>query len=242
MHITVVGIGPGSEELMAPAGLAAIRESAVIVGYTRYIELIEPLLAGKEVLSTGMTREVDRCRMALDAALSGKRVALVSSGDPGVYGMAGLMLEVAESHPEVTVRVIPGITAACAAAAVLGAPLTHDFAVISLSDRLTPWELIEKRLRLAAEADLVICLYNPRSNLRADHLDRAVEQLLTVLPPERPAGFVRNAGREGERGSLSTLAQLPGEDIDMFTTIIIGNSRTRTLNGKLVTPRGYRGL
>ena len=163
MKIYVVGIGPGSSEYMTPQARAAIEDSDVVVGYTLYVDLVSDLTSGKEVKSTAMKQEVDRCRMALDSALEGKNVAFVCSGDAGVYGMAGIMAEVAKEHPEVEIVTIPGITAACSGAAVLGAPLIHDFAVISLSDLLTPWEKIEKRLRMAAEADFVVCLYNPKS-------------------------------------------------------------------------------
>ena len=242
MKIRVTGLGPGRGACLTPQALEAIQESEVIVGYTRYVELIRHLCQGKEIVTTGMTREVERCRLALKAALAGKNVAFVCSGDPGVYGMAGVMLEVAEGSSEVDIEVIPGVTAACSSAAILGAPLTHDFAVISLSDRLTPWETIVKRLVLAAEADLVICLYNPRSNTRADHLDRAIERLLTVLPKDRLCGFVNNAGREGESSEICALADLSAKKIDMFTTIIIGNSLTKVINDRMVTPRGYRGL
>lgn len=242
MKITVTGIGPGGEEFMTPQAVQAIKDSDVVVGYTVYVDLVRHLCAGKEILSTGMTRETDRCRMALDAALAGKKVAFVCSGDAGVYGMAGIMMEIAEAHPEVQIDVAPGITAACFCAAILGAPLIHDFAVVSLSDLLTPWEKIEKRLRLAAEADFVICIYNPRSKKRRDHLDRAVEYMLASKPADTPAGIVKNAGREGEESLICTLAELPAQDVDMFSTIIVGNSQTKIVNGKMVTPRGYRGL
>ena len=242
MEITVVGIGPGALEQMTPEAREAVLHSDVVVGYTVYVDLVRPLCEGKTVLSTGMTREVERCRMALAAALSGNRVAFVCSGDAGIYGMAGIMCEVAEPHPEVSIRVLPGITAACFSAALLGAPLTHDFAVISLSDLLTPWEIIVKRLRLAAEADFVICLYNPRSKKRQHHLDEAIACIQEHRLATTPAGYVKNAGREGEEARCCTLAEIPSCPVDMFTTIIIGNSQTRMVNGRLVTPRGYRNL
>ncbi len=242
MSITVVGIGPGRESAMTPDALEAVRSAQVVVGYNVYVDLVRHLCEGKEVLSTGMMKEVERCRLALDAALAGKTVAFVCSGDPGVYGMAGIMMEVAESHPDVDIRVVPGVTSACASAALLGAPLIHDFAVISLSDLLTPWEKIEKRLRLAAEADFVICLYNPRSKKRHDYLEKAVAWILEHRTPDTPAGYVKNAGRDGEEAHLCTLGNFPFAEIDMFTTVIVGNSQTRTINGRMVTPRGYRGL
>ena len=242
MEIIVVGIGPGSADQMTPQAREAVLRSDVVVGYTVYVDLIRPLCEGKRVLSTGMTHEVERCRMALEAARAGERVALVCSGDAGIYGMAGIMCEVAEPHPEIGVRVVPGVTAASFSAALLGAPLGHDFAVISLSDLLTPWELILKRLRLAAEADLVICLYNPRSKKRQRQLDEAVACIMEHRPGATPAGYVKNAGRAGEEAGCCTLADLPACPVDMVTTIIIGNSQTRQVNGRLVTPRGYRNL
>lgn len=227
---------------MTPDAAEAIKESEVVVGYDVYVDLVRHLCVGKEVLSTGMKKEVERCRMALDAALGGKKVAFVCSGDPGVYGMAGIMMEVAAEHPELRIDVVPGVTSACFSAALLGAPLIHDFAVISLSDLLTPWEKIEKRTRLAAEADFVICLYNPRSKKRRDYLDKAVKFILEQRAPSTPAGFVKNAGRDGEEAHICTLGELPSQDIDMFTTVIIGNSQTKVVNGRMVTPRGYGGL
>ena len=211
----------------------------LIVGYTAYIELVKPDFPEKEVLSTGMRREVDRCRAAVEAALTGRDVAVVCSGDSGVYGMAGLIYEVAQEYDPIEIEVVPGITAACGGAAVLGAPLTHDFAVISLSDLLTPWEKIEKRLSAAAQADFVICLYNPSSRNRPDYLQRACDILLRDKDPNTVCGTVRNIGREGEEGKLLTLAQLRDTQVDMFTTVFIGNSQTKVLGGKMVTPRGY---
>ena len=242
MKIIVTGIGPGHEAGMTPEALAALEECDVLVGYHVYTDLVRHLCPDKEVMTTGMTKETDRCRMALEAALQGKTVAFVCSGDAGVYGMAGIMMEVAAEHPEVEITVVPGVTAACFAAALLGAPLIHDFAVISLSDLLTPWEKIEKRLRLSAEADFVICLYNPRSKKRHDYLHKAVDYVLEHRLKDTPCGFVKNAGREGEEKQYCTLGELAEQDIDMFTTIIIGNSQTKMVNGRMVTPRGYRGL
>ncbi|WP_209341268.1 precorrin-3B C(17)-methyltransferase [Flavonifractor sp. AGMB03687] len=239
MKVTVIGLGPGGGADLTGRARAALEACDLIVGYTAYIELVKPDFPEKEVLSTGMRREVDRCRAAVEAALTGKDVAVVCSGDSGVYGMAGLIYEVAQEYDPIEIEVIPGITAACGGAAVLGAPLTHDFAVISLSDLLTPWEKIEKRLTAAAQADFVICLYNPSSRNRPDYLQRACDILLRDKDPETVCGTVRNIGREGEEGKLLTLAQLRDTQVDMFTTVFIGNSQTKVLGGKMVTPRGY---
>ncbi len=239
MKVTVIGLGPGGGADLTGRARAALEACDLIVGYTAYIELVKPDFPEKEVLSTGMRREVDRCRAAVEAALTGKDVAVVCSGDSGVYGMAGLIYEVAQEYDPIEIEVIPGITAACGGAAVLGAPLTHDFAVISLSDLLTPWEKIEKRLTAAAQADFVICLYNPSSRNRPDYLQRACDILLRDKEPDTVCGTVRNIGREGEEGKLLTLAQLRDTQVDMFTTVFIGNSQTKVLGGKMVTPRGY---
>ena len=240
--IYVVGLGPGDEKYMTQAARAALMESEIIVGYDLYVELIKALIKGKTVLSTPMKQEVARCRMALEHALEGRTVAMVCSGDAGVYGMAGIVMEVASEHPEVDIEVVSGITAAVSSAAVLGAPLIHDFAIISLSDLLTPWEKIEKRLRLAAEADFVICLYNPSSMKRKDYLRKACDIILEHQSPMTECGYVRNIGRDGESAVLCRLEDLREASVDMFTTVIIGNSQTKQLNGRLVTPRGYRGL
>ena len=237
--VTVIGLGPGGGADLTGRARDALEGCDLIVGYTAYIELVKPDFPEKEVLSTGMRREVDRCRAAVEAALTGKDVAVVCSGDSGVYGMAGLIYEVAQEYDPIEIEVVPGITAACGGAAVLGAPLTHDFAVISLSDLLTPWEKIEKRLSAAAQADFVICLYNPSSRNRPDYLQRACDILLRDKDPETVCGTVRNIGREGEEGKLLTLAQLRDTQVDMFTTVFIGNSQTKVLGGKMVTPRGY---
>lgn len=237
--VTVIGLGPGGGADLTGRARAALEGCDLIVGYTAYIELVKPDFPEKEVLSTGMRREVDRCRAAVEAALTGKDVAVVCSGDSGVYGMAGLIYEVAQEYDPIEIEVVPGITAACGGAAVLGAPLTHDFAVISLSDLLTPWEKIEKRLTAAAQADFVICLYNPSSRNRPDYLQRACDILLRDKDPNTVCGTVRNIGREGEEGKLLTLAQLRDTQVDMFTTVFIGNSQTKVLGGKMVTPRGY---
>ncbi len=243
MKIYVVGIGPGGRAYMTPQARDAIEESDVIVGYTLYVDLVKELTAGKEVKSTAMKQEVDRCRMALASAMEGKTVAFVCSGDAGVYGMAGVMAEVAEEYPEVEIITVPGITAACSGAAVLGAPLIHDFAVISLSDLLTPWEKIEKRLKAAAEADFVVCLYNPKSRKRRDYIDRAARIMSCGKSWDTPCGYVKNIGRDGETAVVCTMKDLlDNDDIDMFTTVFVGNSMTRVINGRLVTPRGYKNV
>lgn len=238
--LTVIGLGPGAGLDLTLRAREAIESSDLIVGYTAYIALIRDAFPHKEMASTGMKKEVDRCRLAVEAAVSGKTTAVVCSGDSGIYGMAGLIYEVAQDYPPIDIEVVPGITAACGGAAVLGAPLTHDFAVISLSDLLTPWEKIERRLRAAAESDFVICLYNPRSRSRADVLRRACDILLAAKGGDTPCGYVKNIGREGQTSVVLSLSQLRDcEDVDMFTTVFIGNEQTKLLNGKLVTPRGY---
>ena len=181
--------------------------------------------------------------MALEAALENKTVAFVCSGDAGVYGMAGIMIQVAKEHPEVDIEIVPGITAACSGAALLGAPLIHDFSIISLSDLLTPWDLIMKRVKLAAEADMSIVLYNPKSKKRKDYIDKAVDAILEFRSPDTPSGYVKMIGREGEITKICKLTDLKNNDeIDMFTTVFIGNSTTEIINGKIVTPRGYKNV
>ncbi len=235
----VVGLGPGARAGMTFAAAAALDEADVLCGYKTYIELVRGAYPDKPVLRTPMTREEERCRMALEAAAGGQTVAVVCSGDAGVYGMAGLIYELAQQYPPVDIEVVPGVTAAQSGAAVLGAPLMHDFAVVSLSDLLTPWQAIERRLTAAAEADFVLCLYNPASHGRPGHLAKACACVLRVRAPETVCGWVRSIGRAGEESGLLTLDALQGFAADMFTTVFIGNSRTRELGGKMVTPRGY---
>ncbi len=237
----VIGIGPGAEDQMTRKALDILRDVDVIAGYGVYVELVKPLFPDKEYLVTPMRKEVDRCRMAIDAAKEGRTVAMISSGDAGVYGMAGLCLELA-ADTDVEVEVVPGVTAALSGGAVLGAPLTHDFAVISLSDLLTPWDKIEKRLELAGEADLSIALYNPSSHRRSDYLQKACDILMRHVKPETVCGVVRNIGREGESYQVMTLKELRDYKADMFTTVFIGNSQTMEINGRMVTPRGYRNV
>jgi precorrin-3B C17-methyltransferase len=220
-----------------------IEEAEIVVGYKTYIELIRPLLEGKEVLSSGMTKEVDRSRTAIDRALAGNRVVVVSSGDPGVYGMAGIVLELLEKEGltgQIDVEVVPGITSATAAAASLGAPLMHDFAVISLSDLLTPWEVIEKRLELAAAGDFVTVLYNPVSKKRTEQIKIAREIFLKHKSGSTPVGIVRNAKRAGEEVVISDLENFLSHPIDMFSVVIIGNRQTYRSDFFMLTPRGYR--
>lgn len=240
MKIYIVGIGPGFMDYMIPKAKEAIVKSNVIVGYTTYIELISELIKDKEVLSTGMKGEVDRCRLALDEADKGNTVAVISSGDAGIYGMASLVYELSKDYSGIDIEVIPGITAATSAASILGSPLTNDFAVISLSDLLTPWEIIEKRLNSASAGDFVVCLYNPQSKKRADYLKKACEISLKYKSSDTLCGYVKNAMRENEELKICTLEELKNESVDMFTTVIIGNKATININGKLVTTRGYK--
>ena len=240
--LTVVGMGPGEYESMTLRAVKALNTCDVIVGYTVYVDLAKPYFPDKEFLTTPMKREIERCEMAFAEAEKGRSVVMICSGDAGIYGMAGPILELGEKHPEVEIEVIPGITAALSGGAVLGAPLMHDFAVISLSDLLTPMEVIEKRLRAAAEADFIICLYNPSSRKRHDYLERACRILLEYKSGETACGYVQNIGREGEAVQLLTLAELEKTSVDMFTTVFIGNKETQMLNGCLVTPRGYRDV
>ena len=236
----VVGLGPGSFEDMTLRAHRALEEAEVIIGYHVYVDLVRGHYPGKEFLTTPMTREAERCRMALDEAKKGRKTALVCSGDSGIYGMAGLVLELRGEDPEPEVIMIPGLTAACSGGALLGAPLTHDFCVVSLSDRLTEWGLIERRLSAAADADLTLVLYNPASRGRPEHLKKACEILMKTLPGTRPCGIARNIGRAGESREYMTLAELADYPADMFCTVFIGNSQTRMTAGRMVTPRGYR--
>ena len=241
MKLYIVGLGPGAQNDMTGRARAALEECDLIAGYTVYVDLVRDMYPDKEVLTTPMRKEVDRCRAAIEAAASGRTVAMVCSGDPGVYGMAGLCYELAVEYPPIDIEVVPGISAANGGAAVLGAPLMHDYAIISLSDLLTPWEAIEARLDAAARSDFVMCLYNPSSHKRPDYLQRACDILLRSKSPETVCGFVRNIGRIGEEAHVTTLGELRDTKVDMFTTVFIGNSRTREIDGMMVTPRGYLG-
>lgn len=237
--LSIVGIGPGGREGMTREAALALQESDCIVGYHVYTQLVQEEYPDKEYYTTPMTKEVDRCRQALAFAAEGRTISLVCSGDAGVYGMSGLVYQLQEEYPDVEIQVVAGVTAALAGAAVLGAPLIHDFALISLSDLLTPWEKIEKRLLLAAEADFVIVLYNPSSKKRHDYLQKACDLILQHQSPDTVCGLVEQIGREGERSQVLTLEQLRNTQVNMFTTVFIGNSQTREMNGKMITPRGY---
>ena len=238
--VYVVGMGPGNFDQMTFEARKALEQSDVIVGYTVYVDLLREYFPEKQFLTTPMRKEVERCRMAFEEARKGQCVAMVCSGDAGVYGMSGLILELQEKYPECQVEVISGVTAALAGGAVLGAPLMHDFAVISLSDLLTPWEKIERRRRCAAEADFSICIYNPSSKKRADYLKRACEIILEQTKEDRVCGIVSNIGREGQSARVLLLSELKDTQVDMFTTVFIGNSQTRKIGERMVTPRGYR--
>ena len=241
MKLEVIGIGPGSFQGQTIAAQSAIEQSDIIYGYTAYISLIQQLYPEKQVQATGMRQEVARVEAAL-ASAQVRNTALVCSGDAELYGMAALCYELLAKFPGVEIEVIPGVTAAFSGGAVLGSPLTHDFAVISLSDLLTPMETIQKRLKCAAEADFTIVLYNPASRQRTEHLRMACDIILAHRSPETVCGYVRNIGREGEKSCILTLGELRDTSVDMFTTVYIGNSETRIISGKMVTPRGYRGV
>lgn len=239
MSISVVGIGPGHLEGMTGEAVSALAACDTVVGYTAYVALVRPHFPDKRYLQTGMRGEEDRCALAVREAAAGHEVCVVCSGDAGVYGLAGLTLALAQ-EAGMPVRIIPGVTAAGSGAALLGAPLVHDFACVSLSDLLTPWETIEKRLDAAAMADFVICLYNPMSRKRRDHLFRACDIVLRHRPAETPCGIAQRIGRTGEAACVLSLGRLRDAEVDMFTTAFIGNSQTRVAGGKLITPRGYR--
>ena len=242
MKLYIIGLGPGEQSQMTPKAMAAIADSDVIAGYTVYIDLIKHLTDEKEILTTPMKQEVDRCRMAIEEAVKGKTVSMICSGDAGVYGMAGLMYEVGENYPDVELTIIPGVTAATGGAAVLGAPLIHDFCLISLSDLLTPWEKIEARLLAAAQADFVVCLYNPSSRKRKDYLQKACDLMMKYKSPDTVCGTVAQIARDGETAQVMTLKELRDTEVDMFTTVFVGNSQTKNVNGKMVTPRGYKNV
>lgn len=255
-RLSIVSLGPGHRSFMAPEALEALTGAQVILGYKTYLELIPDLAQGREFVSSGMRKEVDRCQSAIDRALAGFRVALVSSGDAGIYGMAGLVFDLcrkrglkvsswsgegkeAERSVDFSIEVIPGVAAFNAAASLLGAPLMHDFAAVSLSDHLTPWEVIEKRLAAVASADFVLAIYNPRSKTRPHLLEEAQKILLRTCSPETPVGIVGRAMREGQWKLLTTLGAIPFDEVDMQSVLIVGNSKTYLWNGWMVTPRGY---
>lgn len=238
--IYVIGIGPGCRDLMTQEAISAMEDAEVIVGYKTYIKLVEDFVKDKEVVQNGMRKEVDRCQDAIDIAKTGKKVAVISSGDAGIYGMAGLILElITKQELDIPVKVVPGVTASIGAAAVLGAPIMHDFCHISLSDLMTSWEVIEKRLRLAAEADFVICLYNPRSKGRSEHLANAFKIMGEFKDGSTPVGIVKDVGREDQEKFICTFDTMDFERVDMTTMVIIGNKSTYIHDDLMITPRGY---
>lgn len=237
----VVGFGPGGKEHMTFKAAEVIQNADVVTGYTTYVRLMESIFPDKEYKATGMMKEVERCRMAIEDAMTGKDVAMISSGDSGIYGMAGIIYELAdEMDADIDIDVIPGITAASTAASILGAPLMHDLAIISLSDLMTPLDLIMKRVDCAGQGDMIVCLYNPKSKTRTEYLDEARDILLRYREPETPVGIVRNAGREDETSSITTLGGLDTDIVDMFSVVIVGNSQTYVSKGRMITPRGYQ--
>lgn len=232
----VVGIGPGGRDRMTLKAIESIKKSDIIVGYTPYIEYLGDLVEGKEIYSTGMKGEIERCKFAIEKVKEGKNTAIVSTGDAGLYGMAGPILELKE---DIDVEIIPGVTSAFSAASELGAPIMHDFASISLSDLLTPWEVIEKRIEKAAEGDFIIAIYNPRSKGRKDHLKKAAEIMLKYKEEDTPVGIVKNSGRANTEITITNLGNIPYEKVDMLSILIVGNSNTYIKDGQMITPRGY---
>jgi len=239
--ITVIGFGPGDKGNMTFRAADAVEDADVIYGYDVYTDLLKEFFPNKEFRPSKMLREVERCTLAIAEAEKGRNVAVVSSGDSGIYGMAGIVYQIAdERNSDIEIDVVPGITAASAAASLLGAPLMHDLAIISLSDLLTPLDLIMKRIECAGIGDMIVCLYNPKSKKRTDYVERAAEILMRFRKADTPAGIARNIGRKDENITITTLGKLKDESIDMFSTIIIGNSQTFVSGGKIITPRGYR--
>lgn len=237
--VYVVGIGPGDSRMMTREAWDILTQCEYIVGYTTYVELIRSLFPQATFVTMGMRKEKERCREALRLAELGHKVALISSGDAGVYGMAGIIRELGVDYPHVTIQGVPGVTVALSGAALLGAPLVHDTCFISLSDALTSWEIIEKRLKYAAMGDFVIVLYNPASKRRPDYVQRAYHLIAPYRQQTTPIGIVQQVGRIGEKAWITTLKEMETLAVDMFTTIFIGNSQTKVIEGKMVTPRGY---
>ena len=236
----VVGFGPGGKEHMTLKAVDVIENADVVTGYTTYIDILKEYFPNKNYIATPMMREVERCKIAVEEAMKNKTVAMVSSGDSGIYGMAGIIYQVAEElNAEIEIETVPGVTAASSAASVLGAPLMHDLSIISLSDLMTPLDLIMKRVDCAGIGDMIVCLYNPKSKKRTDYLEQAADILMKYRKPETPVGIVRNAGRKDESKLITTLGELKIADVDMFCIVIIGNSQTYTSNGRMITPRGY---
>ncbi len=238
----VIGLGPGEYEKMTVEAVNALEASDIIVGYTAYTDLVKPHFPNKEYYQTAMTKEVVRCEKAVEIAMEGKNVAMVCSGDSGVYGMANLIYSVADKVGFSDIKVIPGVSACLSGGAVLGAPLTHDFCVLSLSDLLTPMEVIQKRLHACGAGDFAVAIYNPSSMKRSGYLKMACDILMGYKSPQTVCGYVQNIGRDGEKATITTLDKLADENVDMFTTVFIGNADTIELNGKMVTPRGYKGV
>lgn len=239
--IYVIGIGPGDKEHISDKGKKALALSDVVIGYNTYIELIKDLINNKKIISSQMKKEIERCEIVFKEAEKGKIVALISSGDPGIYGMAGLMLEIMKNkNINIDIEIIPGISSINASASLLGAPIMHDFACISLSDLLTDWKLIKKRLISVSKTDFVICLLNPKSKLRTNQIKEAQKIFIKYKAPSTPVGIVKNAMRKDQKVIVTTLDKMLEHDIDMFTTIIIGNKSTFIFNNKIITPRGYK--
>jgi precorrin-3B C17-methyltransferase len=240
-RIYVVGIGSGKKENMTFRAFDALNDSDIIVGYSSYIKLIENNFKYKELVSFPMKKEKERCKFVINEALKNKKVSLISSGDSGIYGMSGILLEIlTQKDYKIDVKIIPGVTALNFVSALLGAPLMHDFAVISLSDLMTPWEVIEKRLKYAVKGDFVIGIYNPKSKGRSKHIYNARDIIVKYRSELTPVGIVKNAGRDNEEINITNLKSIENYNIDMFTTIIIGNSTTYTKMNKIITPRGYK--
>lgn len=238
--VYVIGFGPGDRKNMTFGASDAIMDSDVVVGYKVYTDLLRDMFPDKHYEESGMRKEIERCTSAVNTAMNGKKVAMVSSGDSGIYGMAGAVYQVAkELHADIDIDVIPGITAASSAASLLGAPLMHDFAVISLSDLLTPLDLILKRVENASSSDMIICLYNPKSKGRTEYLGMAADIILEHRGPHTPVGIAKNIGRDGQETIITTLGELKQAEIDMFSTVIIGNSQSYAEDGLMITPRGY---
>lgn len=236
----VVGFGPGGYEHMTSKAIEVIEKADVVTGYTTYVNLLKEYFPDKQYIATPMMQEVRRCEMAVEEAQKDQTVAMVSSGDSGIYGMAGIIYQVAEEKgADIEIETVPGVTAASAAASVLGAPLMHDFAVISLSDLMTPLSLIMKRVDCAGQGDLIVCLYNPKSKKRTGYVEQAADILMNYRKGETPVGIVRNAGRKDEEAHITTLDRLKDAAVDMFSVVIIGNSQTYVRNGRMITPRGY---
>lgn len=239
--ITIVSTGPGLIECMSGEAIEAVKNADVVVGYKKYVQLLEPILDGQETFINGMKKEVDRCRKALELSKEGKKVAMVSGGDAGIYGIGGIMQEIVlEEGPETEVVAIPGITSAHAAAAALGAPIVHDSAYISLSDLLTDIEVIKKRLHAAGSGDFITCIYNPKSKGRPHYIEMARDILMAHKSEDTPVGIVKNARRSNQEVFITSLKDMLSVDIDMSTMVIVGNADTFVKGGKMITPRGYR--